>query len=101
MNQLVKALIGAGVALSLATACSSTPHTGQHTTYEPSLTPRVKTALIEDPQTKAYQINVDTYQQTVKLSGFVDTDGARARATTVARGVEGVKSVDNDLTVKP
>lgn len=46
------------------------------------------------------QINVVTYDNVVQLSGFVDTAAMVAQAGTVARGVEGVASVRNDLIVK-
>jgi osmotically-inducible protein OsmY len=91
----------AGLVLALSSGCSSTPRTVGQTIDDATVTARVKAALIEDPQTKAYQIDVDTYQQAVKLNGFVDSEAARVRASAVARGVDGVKSVDNDLTVKP
>ena len=83
-------------------ACSttSTTRTAGQTIDDATVTARVKAALIEDPTTKAYQIDVDTYRQTVKLSGFVDTEASRERAGDIARRTDGVRSVDNDLTVK-
>ena len=60
---------------------------------------KVKAGLIEDPVTKAGQINVETYRGVVQLGGFVDTAAAKERATTVARSVTGVKEVRNDLEV--
>ena len=42
------------------------------------ITAKVKSALIADSTTKAYQINVETFEGTVQLSGFVDEEG-RAR----------------------
>jgi len=63
-------------------------------------TGRVKAALIADPVTKAHQIDVETFKGTVQLNGFVDTAASKERATEVAKGTEGVKSVHNNLTVK-
>jgi len=64
------------------------------------ITTKVKAALVEDPVTKAYQINVETFKGEVQLSGFVDSAQAKAKAGEVARGVKGVKSVKNNLNVK-
>lgn len=64
------------------------------------LTGKVKTALIGNRDTKAHQINVTTKQGVVQLSGFVDSAEAKAAATTVAKSVTGVKSVDNQLSIK-
>lgn len=63
------------------------------------LTAKVKTALIEDPVTKAGQINVETYRGVVQLGGFVDSQAEKTRATELARGVTGVKDVRNDLKI--
>jgi hyperosmotically inducible periplasmic protein len=65
------------------------------------ITAKVKAALIDDPVTKARQINVDTRQGVVQLQGFVDTNDEKMKATEVARSVSGVQSVLNDLEVKP
>ena len=64
------------------------------------ITGKVKTALIADSTTKAYQIDVDTYQGTVQLSGFVDSSAARERAEEIAKDVEGVKKVKNSLALR-
>lgn len=64
------------------------------------LTAKVKTALITSPDTKAHQINVETKQGVVQMSGFVDSAAAKAAATTVANSVTGVKGVKNELSVK-
>lgn len=66
-----------------------------------AVTAKVKAALIDDELTKAGEINVETRQGVVQLAGFVNTDAERDQATTVARGVTGVKSVRNDLQIKP
>jgi len=64
------------------------------------LTAKVKAALIESPDTKAHQINVETKEGVVQLSGFVDNSAARSAATEVAKSVTGVKDVKNALSVK-
>ena len=65
-----------------------------------AITAKVKTALIGEPGLKALQINVDTANGVVTLSGAVDSPQTLDRATQVAQAVQGVKSVDNRLNVK-
>jgi osmotically-inducible protein OsmY len=64
------------------------------------ITGKVKAALVADPTTKAHQISVETFQGVVQLSGFVDSSEARSRATQVAKDVEGVRSVKNELELR-
>jgi len=47
-----------------------------------------------------FQINVETFKGEVQLSGFVDSAQSVKKAGEVARGVNGVKSVKNNLIVK-
>jgi hyperosmotically inducible periplasmic protein len=65
-----------------------------------TLTVRVKAALIEDPTTKARQINVETYRGKVQLNGFVSSSEAKAEAQTVAKSVGGIREVHNNLEVR-
>ena len=64
------------------------------------VTAKVKAKLVDDPVTKAYQINVETFKGTVQLSGFVDSAEARSRAAQLASAVGGVKDVENSLEVR-
>jgi len=64
------------------------------------ITGKVKAALVADPTTKAHQIEVETFQGQVQLSGFVESSEARTRATEIARNVEGVKDVKNSLQLR-
>lgn len=62
---------------------------------------KVKAALVENPTTKARDIKVEVNRGVVQLAGFVDSDAEKAEATKVARSVDGVQSVRNDLRVQP
>lgn len=64
------------------------------------ITAQVKTALAGDTRTKAHQINVETREGVVQLSGFVNNAAAKAAASEIAARVERVKRVDNQLDVK-
>ena len=61
---------------------------------------KVKAALIADPELKATEIKVDTYKGTVQLSGFVASPDHIPKAVQLARKVEGVKEVKNDIAIK-
>ena len=65
-----------------------------------TITTKVKTAVLAEPGLKTLQIDVDTKNGVVMLSGTVDNQALKERATQVAQAVNGVKSVDNNLTVK-
>ena len=83
-------------------ACASTPQqtsTGEYID-DTVITTKVKTELANDNLLKSFQISVETRKGIVQLSGFVDSQYAVDKAGEIARGVEGVKSVDNALIVK-
>ena len=63
-----------------------------------ALTTKVKAALLADDMVKGTQINVDSNNGVVKLTGTVDSPAHVSRAVEVAKGVQGVTSVDNNLT---
>ncbi len=65
-----------------------------------ALTSRVKSALAAHRSTKGFGTDVDSRNGRVTLSGTVNSDAERDLAEKVARGVEGVKSVDNRLEVR-
>ncbi len=94
--------IGA-LAAALVAGCAA--HDGHRSTGQAlddtSATARVKTALVQNPATKARDIKVEVNRGVVQLSGFVDSEQEKAEASKVARSVEGVQSVRNDLTVQP
>ena len=44
--------------------------------------------------------DVATFKGTVQLSGWVDSEAARERATEVARNIDGVRDVKNSLGLR-
>ena len=65
-----------------------------------TITTRVIAEIVKDPSLKKFQVSVETLQNVVQLSGFVDSAQNVTRAGDVARNVPGVRSVKNDLTVR-
>ena len=68
-------------------------------TSDMGITAKVNAALVADDQLKATQINVDTRDGQVTLSGRAPDAKSRERATTLASAVDGVKQVNNQLVV--
>ena len=65
-----------------------------------AITGSVKTALIAEPNLSALKIDVDTKNGVVTLNGTVDNADQKSRAVSIARGVSGVSSVNDNLTMK-
>ena len=83
-------------------ACASTSRqegTGEYVDNS-VITSKIKSQLAADDFLKSFEISVETYKGTVQLSGFVDSQRAVDKAGQIARGVDGVKSVKNNLRVK-
>jgi osmotically-inducible protein OsmY len=90
------------VLLVFALGCGSTPKresTGEYID-DSVITTKIKTQLASDDFLKSFQISVESRKGIVQLSGFVDSQKAVDKAGQIAGGVEGVKSVRNDLIVK-
>jgi len=64
------------------------------------ITTKVRSLLLKEEGVKGLGVNVETYQGTVQLSGWVNTPTQIAQAEKIALGVEGVKEVRNDLQIK-
>jgi osmotically-inducible protein OsmY len=97
------ALCGSGLGLIiLQTGCAATPtkeSTGEYVD-DATITTKVKAAFLHDDYIKSFDISVETFKGVVQLSGFVDNSEQKSRAGEVARGVNGVRDVKNNLTVK-
>ena len=66
-----------------------------------ALTTKVKTALASDAGMRTMtNIDVDSADGVVTLKGKVDTADAKKKAEAIAKKVEGVKRVKNELTVE-
>jgi hyperosmotically inducible protein len=65
------------------------------------VTAKTKIALYGDDRVKGGQVSVETVKGAVSLRGKVDSADAKTAAASVAKEVEGAKSVRNDLQVVP
>lgn len=64
------------------------------------ITTKVKSALLAEKSIKSTEISVETFKGRVQLSGFVTSRADAERAVSIAKGVKGVRQVENDMRVK-
>lgn len=88
---------------SLLLALAGCANTGEKTgTYvdDSWITSKVKSEMIADKTVSAHNIGVTTDHGVVKLTGTAATMQESDKAVQIARGVKGVKSVENDIHVQ-
>lgn len=95
---LVGASITAGI-LSLVGNASALESEGRRQVVDTWLTSKTMIALAADSRVKGRHVSVVTENSVVMLRGKVDNATAKKAAKEIARGVEGVKRVDNQLQV--
>ncbi|NLF54823.1 MAG: BON domain-containing protein [Thauera phenolivorans] len=66
-----------------------------------AITARVKAKFAEDPTVSAMSISVETLRGVVQLSGFAKSADEKAKASSIAASTSGVKSVKNDIVIRP
>lgn len=101
LAHFLKSLFASLLILSLV-ACAPTAKregTGEYID-DALITTKVKAALAADPNVKATEVNVETFKGAVQLSGFVSSPEAINKAVEIARGVQGVRGVKNNMVVK-
>lgn len=98
MLKVSTALLTLGLLLIAPTIASAAD--AARTRSDTEITARVKTALIRNDQTKAREINVETENGVVQLSGFVDSEQMKTAAAATAENVSGVQQVRNELIVR-
>lgn len=65
-----------------------------------AITASVRAKIVSEPDLSNMDVKVDTKEGIVTLDGKAKTADAKDRATLVARSVEGVKDVNNNLSVQ-
>ena len=101
LNRIAPLLVGI-LLIAAFLGCAATQQresTGQYVD-DTVITSKVKTAIFNESSLKTMQINVKTFKGVVQLSGFVDSAQSVKKAGEVARSVEHVIEVKNDLIVK-
>ena len=100
MKQL-KPLVASIVLVSaLGCASTATQESAGEFIDDSWITTRVKASLVQDPEVRATEVNVETFKGMVQLSGFVSSNAAMDQAVRIAQGTRGVTSVANDMRVR-
>jgi len=100
-NSLLAA--AAAIVLITASGCAVTRHQETVGAYvdDAAITTAVKARFVDNKDVDAMSIKVETLNGTVMLSGFAKNATEKNSAEIVARKVEGVKMVKNEITVRP
>jgi hyperosmotically inducible protein len=88
-----------GLTLAACAGTSTTKSTGD-VVDDAWIATKVKSKLVDDPMTKARDIQVETFKGTVQLAGYADSQAEIDRAVALASSTQGVKSVRNNITLK-
>ena len=98
-------LIATAAAIALLSAAGCAVTRGQETVGayvdDATITTQIKGRFVENKAVDAASIKVETLNGTVLLSGFAKNATEKSTAETIARGVNGVKSVRNEIAVRP
>ncbi|MDF2530257.1 MAG: hypothetical protein K0Q57_1137 [Gammaproteobacteria bacterium] len=100
-NQMAVGLLCAVLGGTLVSCAPSATResTGQYVDSS-TITTKVKAALVATKGIDSTDIAVETYKNTVQLSGFVNTLAQKNMAANVAANVNGVQKVVNNIIVK-
>jgi len=102
MTWIPHVLMALGVSIFLTIGCQTNTQTTGHYIDDTAITTSVKTHLATDGPLKTMtQISVKTVENTVYLTGVAPTLQAKNRAEEIARQVDGVQRVVNNITVQP
>ena len=94
-------LILLAVALIAPLLLSACGKSVDETIDDATITTRVKTSLLNDPEVGGLRIDVDTFKGVVTLSGAVKTAAERDKAVALARKIGGVTDVKSTLQIQP
>ena len=100
LKRLSAVLVTASMLSLLGCATQSQPQTAGAYMGDSWVTTKVKAGILNEPSLKVSQINVETYNSVVQLSGFVDNAASQAKAVEIARAVKGVTAVKNDMHLR-
>lgn len=100
MAKTARAVVGVILAAGLAACSATTGRTTGRNIDDAAITASVKTKLAEDSAKTLTSVDVDTVNGIVYLTGTVPDAAAKQRATQIARHVDGVARVENNLQTK-
>ena len=104
IQKIFKPIAGTAAALAIfaMAGCMSSPdRSAGRALDDKMISSKVKGALNDAPVYKFNDVKVATYKGVVQLSGFVDTEEQKQKASEIAKRVEWVGDVVNNITLKP
>lgn len=103
--QIKTALVAAMMAAALLTTAGCAVSRGQETVGayvdDTGITTLIKARMAESKLVSATSISVETLNGVVMLSGFAKSATEKSEAENIARGVKNVKSVKNEIAIRP
>ncbi len=100
---IAAAVVATTLTMLLASGCAVTRDQQTVGSYidDSAITTSVKARFVDNKQVDASSIGVETLNGTVQLSGFAKNMAEKDTAEAIARNVKGVKSVKNQIVVRP
>jgi len=103
--QIKTTLVAAMMAVAMLTTAGCAVSRGQETVGayvdDAGITTLIKARMAESKLVSATSISVETLNGVVMLSGFAKSANEKSEAEKIARGVNNVKSVKNEIAIRP
>lgn len=100
LRYFAAALVVVALMVSLGCAATATKESTGEYIDDSVITTKVKDAIFREPTLKSVEIKVVSYKGVVQLSGFVSSQSSIDKAVEVAKSVQGVQSVTNNMQKK-
>ncbi len=100
IRSMIVAFFIAFIAVSLGCSSTKTKESTGQFIDDAAITAKVKAKLFDDPVVRGTAISVETFKGTVQLSGFANSKEEANKAESLAKSVEGVRTVRNSIVLK-
>lgn len=102
-HRAASAILATTLTMLLASGCAVTRDQESVGAYidDTAITTSIKARFVDSKQVAASSISVETLKGVVLLSGFAKSAAEKAAAESIALNVKGVKSVNNQIVIRP
>jgi hyperosmotically inducible periplasmic protein len=100
MRSFRKQFVAVGAAVLLLAGCAGAGTKTGQVVDDAAITTKVKASFAKDKDVSATSVSVNTDKGVVRLTGDVKSSAEKMKAERLARDIEGVRAVTNDLTVR-
>jgi len=98
-TDVAKAIVTTALLLTACAPIEGRETSGQYVD-DATISTKVRADLLKEQSLKGFDIHVETMKDVVQLSGFVSSPQQKNQAEQIARAVEGVRGVENNITVR-